>query len=346
VLQKKFNYRKERARASYFLPYYPTQRQKLDKAGTVQGSVQLWHSQMDGSSDALVLNGVDHEHYAYLFLSKREEQKTIDEPGAIEGINNLVDSYAIQNEMLKIKSSLGDPIGWKMGACSTAAQNMLRLSKPFRAPLFGNKFFSAPTTIADASIEHVCLLEAEFLFVLGKSLPARNAPYTAEEAWDAVAYIAPAIEVVGNRIVGKALDASNIYQKVADSGSNVSCVVGTLLPSEIFSKRLNDVAVKFMVNGREVSAGSGANVCGDPINALVLLANELVRDGVSLHPNDWQGGQSGGGPGLAAGEVVMSGAATLIFHGKHFQYGDHVVAGFQGPFGNVEVQIGGNAAKM
>jgi 2-keto-4-pentenoate hydratase len=74
-----------------------------------------------------------------------------------------------------------------------------------------------------------------------------------------------------------------------------------------------------IVNGETVAEGSGANVLGDPVEALVWLAND----------------QRERGAGLLAGQVVITGSCTGV---NMAVAGDRVRADF-GELGAVELEF-------
>jgi 2-keto-4-pentenoate hydratase len=287
----------------------------------------------------------DFENFAYTLLSAREEQMVLGpaECAAFEKLDSFASAYGTVREMTKIMSSLGKPVGWKCGATAPHFQKNLRISKPFVAPLFEKRMFESPLGI-NAIAEHVNIVEAEFAVVMGSSLPPRDVPYVAEDLWKSIALIAPAIEIVGSRF-----SKSNTFQKVADGGSNVSCSLGPFLKAADCSRNLDQMQVQFLVNGKEVARGSGANVLEHPINSLVFLANELVQEKLSTNHSSWGSTV----PGLQAGDIVMTGAASMLFIGKDFLVGDTIVAKFgddvtggQSGLGHVTVHLNGGDSKL
>jgi 2-keto-4-pentenoate hydratase len=82
---------------------------------------------------------------------------------------------------------------------------------------------------------------------------------------------------------------------------------------------LASVAVELSVDGDPVQKGYGANVLGNPLNALLWLANERRKRG----------------NGLKAGDVYNTGTATLM---QPMKAGQHAVASF-GPLGTVELRL-------
>ena len=77
--------------------------------------------------------------------------------------------------------------------------------------------------------------------------------------------------------------------------------------------------VSLTVNGRRERAGVGADVLGDPLNALVWLANA----------------RADAGEGLVAGQIHNTGTATSFYWAHP---GDHATADF-GPLGSVRLAI-------
>jgi 2-keto-4-pentenoate hydratase len=104
----------------------------------------------------------------------------------------------------------------------------------------------------------------------------------------AVSHVAPALEIVDSRI--DAWDIS-IVDTVADNASSAYYVLGaTQLPLDDYSPV--DATMSMSIDGEVVSTGNGAACLGDPVNALVWVAETAARLGKPLR----------------AGEVVLSGA--------------------------------------
>ena len=82
---------------------------------------------------------------------------------------------------------------------------------------------------------------------------------------------------------------------------------------------LAGLVVELRVAGRVVRTGTGANALGNPLTALVWLANHRSR----------------AGDGLRAGHIHNTGSVTSMFFPKS---GDHAVADF-GPLGSAELRL-------
>ena len=313
------------------------------------------------SSTTTAIGPAQAEDAASLLLSSRETGSLVSDPGRLPALSSIDDVYQVHDAMLSIKSTLGDVVGWKCGACGPAPQKAMGLTESFRAPLFAKSIAKSPGRV-DKKATGAIMCEAEMAFIMAKPLgpktddPLSTEPYTAEEVWDAVGYICPAIEVCGTRWTGEALGAANTWHKLADDGLNVMCVLGPavetqhLAPGGRLPKQAADlpkVGVRMLLNGKEVATGSGANVLGSPLDSLTWLANNMAanrpdhqsgrgsgtRPGVSSMSGQW-GGK--GTAGLLPGDVVMSGAAAVV-KGGQFGPGDLLRVEFEGGLGSTEV---------
>ena len=105
---------------------------------------------------------------------------------------------------------------------------------------------------------------------------------------------------------------------IADNGTDGALIYGT--GSQLWRELdLVQSQVSLTVNGRCERTGYGGNVFGDPLDALVWLANARSRDG----------------DGLRAGDIHNTGTATDIYWASS---GDQIVAEFQG-LGQVSLRL-------
>ena len=284
--------------------------------------------------DAPPLTQEDFESLAYFLLAKREESSVISDASKLFPLRNVDEVYEIHKYMAKTMSTLGKHIGWKCGACDEVAWKRMGLMEPFRAPLFSRRIYNSPSDVNMVG-DNVFLLEAEFAFMLGKSLPPReNQDYSTTEVWDAVSLIAPAIEIVGSRWSNAIREKNVDLQVIADGGVNVGAALGRGVRVEQARRDLDAVDVSFIVNGNVAASGSGAKVLGHPIKSLTWLANHLCNYGVSTQDSKY----GASAPGLVKVTLFMSGACCMLFD---FNVGDEVVADF-GEFGQVKVLIKSN----
>ena len=225
---------------------------------------------------------------AELLLKARGDHRRLDRLPPDCTPQTVEDGMAIQNALADLWGL--EVAGWKVGAASAAAMEMLGTDAPFPGRVFAPYLLDSPASVAAEAL-HKCAVECEFAFRLGRALPPRGADYGMEEIRDAVTEACPAIELVNDYWVdGFALGVAHF---VADNGSNGGLVLG----APIGDWRAHDLAaaaVTLTIDGEPAATGAGANVLGHPLSTLVWLANDLSRRGI----------------GLKEGEVVTTGSMT------------------------------------
>jgi 2-keto-4-pentenoate hydratase len=94
----------------------------------------------------------------------------------------------------------------------------------------------------------------------------------------------PAIEIVDTRFE-KGFDVGGLWV-VADGSANLAFVHGPAIEGwrEL---SLPEQQVRVLVNGTQMTSGSGAAVLGDPINVLTWLVDHLHGRGIALKAGDW-----------------------------------------------------------
>lgn len=199
---------------------------------------------------------------------------------------DLDDAYQIQEALLARMGVASS--GWFLACTAPAMQKAHGLPGPYFGRMLAEAVFDSPATIAIGPSLKGWSVEIELVFRLGRDLPARAAPYGADEVAAAVSAMIPGLELVDGRFEDMlAVDGPSL---VADNGTDGVLVLGA--PTVDWqSVHRADVATRLLTDGELLSPGSGSSVMGDPLNALVWLANELSRRG----------------QGLKAGETVNTG---------------------------------------
>lgn len=256
---------------------------------------------------------VDMEKAAQLLIAARRDGRKMEALPAEAEPKTLDDAYAIQEEIIKGSGlKLG---GWKVALTNDEAMARAGAKEPAAGPLFAPHIVATPQTI-ERSSETVGGFECEFAFRLGKDIPAEGVPYTGQVVAAAVESLHPAIEVTGIRFASR--PKLGVRGTVADHAGNFSFVYGPAV-ANWRSLDLADCGVRHLVDGKEVAASSGANVLGNPLNALAWLANHLAKRGHELKAGQW----------------ITSGAATGPIPAPT---GSTVTADF-GKLGKVEVRF-------
>lgn len=214
-----------------------------------------------------------------------------------------------------VAEELGWPVlGWKIAAMKEEMQQALRTD----SPIYGRVYFvkETPHSAVHATLASP-IPEVEYQAKLGRDLPPRDKPYTAEEVTDAVASLHPGLELAECRFTH---DASfpPLPAILADGAGSGTIVYGPAI-ADWRNRDIPGQEVTLSTDGRLRRKGTAAAALDHPMVPLTWLANELSRTGV----------------GMKQGQMVSTGTLTGMLAPKP---GETFLADF-GPFGSVTVSI-------
>jgi 2-keto-4-pentenoate hydratase len=208
--------------------------------------------------------------------------------------------YAIQAHL---GSVMHDTVaGWKIAATSAQGQRHIGVDGPIAGRLFASKIHSAATGI---SLAHnmMSVAECEFVFVLGRDLPASTKPYSRANVLDAVAALHPGIELPNSRFADFA--NAGAPQLAADNACAHQMVIGEVIAADWRNLDLSQVRTSICINNEVVCRGSGADVLGHPLDALTWLANSHGERGTGLLAGQFvTTGVTGQPTPVSPGEVI------------------------------------------
>ncbi len=182
----------------------------------------------------------------------------------------------------------GAMVGYKIGCTSQVMQQYLDIPHPCGGGVFAKGVHDSGASLRAKDFVRVGV-ECEIAVRIARDLPPSEAPFTAEWVAEAIEAYHPAIEIVDDRYVKwETMGAPTL---VADDFFAAGCVLGKPVARSA-APDLLDLVGRAIVNGDEVSRGTGADVLGHPHHALAWLANHLAA----------------GGKGLLAGQIVLTGS--------------------------------------
>lgn len=179
----------------------------------------------------------------------------------------------------------GRPIGYKAGLTNEAVQKRFNYPQPMRGTLYKNMILRSGAEI-DAKFGARPVFEADLIAVV-KS-PAIHDAKTPLEALAQVSAIYPFMELPDlvledpSKIAGPSLAMINVGARYGVIGSPI-----TLAPTEASLTMLRDMTVRLVDGeGKEIDSGKGSGILGQPMNAVLWLADDLKKAGITLKEGD------------------------------------------------------------
>ncbi|HTS23973.1 MAG TPA: 2-keto-4-pentenoate hydratase [Casimicrobiaceae bacterium] len=176
-------------------------------------------------------------------------------------------------------------VGRKVGLTSKSVQKQLGVDSPDFGMLFADMAVADGEEVAAGRVLQP-KAEAEVALVLERDL--KHPAITLSELISAVAYVLPAVEIVGSRIEKWNI---KLLDTIADNASSGLFALGAE-PHKLDGLDLRLCGMVMERRGTPVSMGAGAACLGHPLNAALWLARTMVAVGSPLK----------------AGDVVMTGA--------------------------------------
>lgn len=204
---------------------------------------------------------------------------------------NLDQAYDVQRafEEAETAGGRGAVVGYKIGLTTPVMQRLCGVAEPCFGAIFATEVHDRR---AELSVARYCRLgiETEIAVRLGADLPDGD---DRERVARAVECCMAAIEVLEDlrhdytRLSAPAMVAGNVW--------NAGAVLG---PPVVEWRRLDlaRLAARLTINGGEIGAGRGADVMGNPLNALAWLAGKAASQGRPLR----------------AGTIVLTGSMVPI----------------------------------
>jgi 2-keto-4-pentenoate hydratase len=201
----------------------------------------------------------------------------------------IPDAYAIQLRTIETKVKAGAVIvGKKIGLTSKAMQEMFGVREPDYGHILHDTLVMEGQPISMSRLIQP-RVESEICFILKKDL--KGPGVTTSDVLSATEGVIPAFEIIDSRNKDWRI---KIQDTIADNAGNALVVLaGKVTPIANLDLRL--VGLVLEKDGEVVATAAGAAVWGNPVQAVVWLANKLGEYGISLR----------------SGEFIMSGSLTV-----------------------------------
>ncbi len=232
---------------------------------------------------------------------------------------DAIDGHAIQAALPAVADR--PVVGWKIAATSAAGQAHIHVSGPLPGRILDTFVHPMGATLSLAG-NRMRVVEPEFAFRMGTTLPPRSTPYAADEVLAAVTSLHPAFEVPDSRFAD--FGRAGMAQLIADDACCGRFAFGPAAPAawrtaDLAAHRVHATVCGADGGARYTRGGEGRALLGDPLIALTWLTNELSSLGVGLRAGDW----------ASCGTCMVP---------LEIQPGDRVVADY-GTFGRIEIGL-------
>lgn len=198
------------------------------------------------------------------------------------------EAYRIQLAQIDKRLEQGDVIvGKKIGLTSKVMQNMFNVTEPDYGHILASMVLADGDEVPLSTMIQP-KIEFEIAFVLKEDV--KGPGVTAQQIIDATDYVVPAFEIIDSRIADWKI---KFEDTVADNGSSAYAILGGK-PTRLDQVDLTTVGMNIIKNGQYVDHAAGAAVMGNPVRAVVWLANALGNYDIALKK----------------GEFILSGALT------------------------------------
>ncbi len=214
----------------------------------------------------------------------------------------VADAYRIQDLLIGHRLRRGETlVGVKMGFTSRAKMAQMGVSDLIWGRLTDAMRLEDGGSVAPGRFIHP-RVEPEIAFLLKAPLAGAVTPL---EAGQAVAAVAPALEIIDSRFDRFKFSLADV---IADNASSSAFVAGAwrAMPAD-----LSNLGMVMSLNGRARQIGSTGAILGDPLRSLAAAARLAGESGLMLHP----------------GQIVLAGAGTGA---EPFAPGDHAAVEIEG----------------
>jgi 2-keto-4-pentenoate hydratase len=212
------------------------------------------------------------------------------------------DAYRVSLAVRDTKLANGRTVkGHKIGLTSKAMRDLTGATEPDYGFIFDNWFTLEGDTVQRNAMNRP-LVEVELAFVMGKEL--RGPSINAADVIRATDFVLPALEIVDSRYKGRGTNL--LVDSISDAAMCGFVVLGGN-PAKLTDVDVRRLSASLSINGQVLESGTASAVMGNPINAVVWLANKLQEFDVAMQP----------------GDVILSGSFVKAIP---FSAGDTIVA--------------------
>ena len=233
------------------------------------------------------------DKHAAALASARLSSSTLNGTELASALDGDVAAYALQRRVNDaLSADLGPVVGYKIGLTSDEQRRQIGVAEPVFGAMHAERRYAGRPLVVGLVPQPIGV-ECEVAFTLGEDLPATGAPFDRARVRSAIESIHAAIEVVQNRFA--TLPGTPVVSLIADAALHYGFALGSGIAG--IPERPVAMTGALWLGDRKLAAGDMRVMYrGDPLEALVWLANKRASLGLSL----------------AAGNVVLCGSFVPI----------------------------------
>jgi 2-keto-4-pentenoate hydratase len=228
---------------------------------------------------------VQNQAAARLCATRRQRLRLDRLPAELEPRDEAA-AYAIQDALhgcLAGADDWGAVVGYKIGCTTLVMQQYLHIPNPCAGAIYASTVQELHGRFAHADFVRVGV-ECEIAVRLAEDLGAAQTPVDRAGASRAIGACMAAIEIVDDRYVDySGLGAPTL---IADDFFGAGAVLGQAVP-DFDPARLAGARATMRIDDRDVGSGVGTDILGEPLEALVWLANNLAQRGRHLRRGEF-----------------------------------------------------------
>jgi 2-keto-4-pentenoate hydratase len=205
-----------------------------------------------------------------------------------------------------LQPTLGKVVGYKAGLTNPAVQQRFGIATPLRGTLLAAMLLPDNAEVP-ARFGARPFFEPDLMVEVGSS--AIHEATTPQQVLGSLRAVLPFIELPDtlvedpSKITAPALVLNNVGARLGVVGARIP-----VRPDAAFADALRDMTVRAVDgSGKTVAQAKGTAILGHPLNAVIWLAAELKKGGITLQPGDLLSlGAFGSGPVAAGASVRVS----------------------------------------
>ena len=191
------------------------------------------------------------------------------------------EAYTIQEVFQDVMTAVRGPaVGYKIAYTNPIMRERSGLTAPCSGRILSNGVLDSPAYIQRDNFVRLGV-ECEVAVKLSSEIPTSDTPYSREDIYDAIEWLAASFEVIDGRQSADAEGQDPALKAIVTNISNAGAVLG----NPVENWRGIDLPAsrgRLVVNGEMIGEGVGSDVLGHPIEPVAWLANNQSRLGKNL----------------------------------------------------------------